>query len=128
MKIYNKVGFLMVFLYFSTLNADEFGDVNALVEGAGKSIQATGGVGIKAFLAWATLILPIIGVIGGIWIEKKKSENSQDNSKIYIAGIVGAVLAVIIDVIVISVFGVLLLGSAQDGFSVVRNYWKEALL
>lgn len=72
--------------------------------------------------------LPLICMVGfaflGYQFAKKKAEQTQDGqNRIPMAVGVGIVIGIFVYMIVASLVGVALLGSAADGLKVITNFW-----
>lgn len=93
------------------------------------SVQVGVGGWMKAFMGWVPLALFFGMMIGTLFYNLKKSEQSQENDYMKIGlwtfafGFMGGVFGYAID----SFIGASMLGNAACGTEVFTNYWKESL-
>ena len=107
--------------------AGEFDNVDKVVGNLDKSVSTNSGLFMKNLMGW----LPLITMAGGLFMgyrhAKKKGDQEEDSNKIAltvgIAGIVGAVVGVLIDALI----GAGLMQDSTKGLQVLKDYWVTAL-
>jgi hypothetical protein len=107
--------------------ADEFTDVNNVVDkfsGAGSTILGTG---VKWIIGLLPLILFVVGIFGGMKYAKKQADQDQDNTKVYVSAVIGGVAGSMIGLLLIALIGTALLGEASKGIEVLKAFWETAL-
>ena len=107
--------------------AGEFDNVDKVVGNLDKSVSTNSGLFMKNLMGW----LPLITMAGGLFMgyrhAKKKGDQEEDSNKIAltvgIAGIVGAVVGVLVDALI----GAGLMQDSTKGLQVLKDYWTTAL-
>lgn len=93
------------------------------------TIQAGTGVWIKFIIGWIPVLVFFAMAMGTLFYNIKKSEQSQDNDYLKIAGwtflfaFIGGVVGYAIDLMI----GAALLGDSACGGEMFNVYWKESL-
>lgn len=107
--------------------AGEFDGVDKVVKNLDSSVTSTSGAGMRTVIAWAPVILFLVGLGVGFRHAKKDSDQQGDSYKIAItcgiAGVLGAIVGILID----AVLGQVMMGDSTKGLQVIWNYWKSAL-
>lgn len=107
--------------------AGEFDGVDKVVKNLDSSVASTSGAGMRTVIAWAPVILFLVGLGVGFRHAKKDSDQQGDSYKIAItcgvAGVLGAIVGILID----AVLGQVMMGDSAKGLQVIWDYWKSAL-
>ena len=112
----------------SYLGADEFDEVNNILDSGDKAGKKALGTGVQ----WAfALILPLICVVAGMIMgysqQKKKSEQEQNTTKIYVVTIISGIVGFFVFAIVAMIFSRMLFGDANYIFQVINEFYKQAV-
>lgn len=120
--------FGLLMLFSSYLSADEFDAVNDILSSGDKAGKKALGTGV----VWGFgVVLPFIcivaGAILGYSFQKKKSEQEQNTTKIYVVTAISAIVGFFVYAIVAMVISRALFGDANYIFQVINDFWKEAV-
>ncbi|MBD5165143.1 hypothetical protein [Helicobacter sp.] len=69
----------------------------------------------------------IAGAILGYSFQKKKSEQEQNTTKIYVVTAISAIVGFFVYAIVATIVSRALFGDANYIFQVINDFWKEAV-
>lgn len=118
-----------LFMLFSPhLSADEFDAVNDILSGGDKAGKKALGTGVTwAFGVVLPFICIVAGAILGYSFQKKKSEQEQNTTKIYVVTAISAIVGFFVYAIVAMVISRALFGDANYIFQVINDFWKEAV-
>lgn len=115
-----------LFMLFSPhLSADEFDAVNDILGSGDKAGKKALGTGVTwAFGVVLPFICIIAGAILGYSFQKKKSEQEQNTTKIYVVTAISAIVGFFVYAIVAMVVSRALFGDANYIFQVINEFWK----
>ena len=118
-----------LFMLFSPhLSADEFDAVNDILGSGDKAGKKALGTGVTwAFGVVLPFICIIAGAILGYSFQKKKSEQEQNTTKIYVVTAISAIVGFFVYAIVAMVISRALFGDANFIFQVINNFWKSSV-
>ncbi|MBX7491212.1 hypothetical protein [Helicobacter turcicus] len=132
-KNYNSLFSLLllcaVCMLFSThLSADEFGAVNDILSSGDKA----GKKALGTIIVWLFgLALPIVcvasGAIMGYSQQKKKSEQEQNTTKIYVVTLISGIVGFFVFVIVSMIISRILFGDSNYIFGVINDFYRGAV-
>lgn len=113
----------------STLSADEFDSINDTLNSGSKAGQVALGTGIKwGFGIVLPLICIITGTIMGYSQQKKKAEQEQSTTKIYVVTAISAIVGVFVYIIITSIFSRALFGDPSFIFNnVIFEFFKDSV-
>lgn len=120
---------LGVFMILGTnLSADEFDAVNDILNSGDKAGKTALGTGIKwAFSVILPLICIIAGAIMGYSQQKKKAEQEQNTTKIYVVTTISAIVGFFVFAIVAMIMSRAFFGDSNYIFSIITDFYKEAV-
>ena len=118
-----------LFMLFSPhLSADEFDAVNDILGSGDKAGKKALGTGVTwAFGVVLPFICIIAGAILGYSFQKKKSEQEQNTTKIYVVTAISAIVGFFVYAIVAMVVSRALFGDANYIFQVINEFWKSSV-
>lgn len=110
------------FLLFGVVNADQFDEINSIINSGHTAGKQSLGVGMTWFFA---LILPAICILGATLLAytyaKQKAEQDKNNNKIVIAVIIAVLVGAFVDAM-----ATMLISQAMTGDSMIlfNHIWK----
>lgn len=115
-------------LFTNGLFADEFDNINDIMGGGDKA----GKKALGTIVIWGVaLILPVIciisGAIMGYSFQKKKSEQEQNTTKLYVVTGGAAIVGFMLFIGVTMIISTALLGDKSAMFQVITNFWRASL-
>ena len=118
---------LLLFGLGAAYAAGEFDGVDNVVKNLDSSIATTSGSGMRTVMAWAPVILFLVGLGIAFRQAKKESEQQGDTYKVVITCVVAAVLGAIVGILIDAALGRVMMGDSMKGLQVIWDYWKAAL-
>lgn len=119
--------FCVLLLCVSILNADEFDEINNVLDRG----STAGKKALGTFLQWAFAVaLPLIcifaGAIMGYTQQKKKAEQEQSTTKIYIVTAVSGVAGFFVFAIITMIISRALFGDSNYIFTIINEFYKQS--
>lgn len=112
----------------SFLGADEFDNINEILDSGDRAGKQALGTGVK----WAFAVaLPIIGMVTGMVMgytqQKKKAEQEQNTTKLYVVTIIAGIVGMAGFILIAMFFSAALFGDKSAIFDVIQTFWRESV-
>lgn len=122
------LAFLMLLASNSNLFADQFAEMGNIVGTASNASKQLLGTTIVWGVTFGLFIISVMtGMVGGYKVAKKQAQQDQEQSKIWLAILIGGVVGAILYTFVISILGWLLTGDSGYFFDVIHKFFKSAI-